>query len=182
MAKQVIVSLDLEDLDPLSSDVHIPAPAMKKLQELASRAVERTRRRAEIMRALEDLAAGKFASDKLIDTSQDDTQFMKVVRSAETASTTNVPTCYSNHTVSPYSLILLAVLEHKRHYPELPREICVSERTFEKLPHDMKCCTGEEFDGKSILFPHNGEMAYIPVFPAKEKNVIIPKNTVWCFK
>ena len=87
-------------------------------------------------------------------------------------------TNYQNATLSPWVLIVSAIVENRRYTNAaiLPQKLYVSDQILEQLPRDMQICIEEEFNGESIPFTLlSGEKVYIPIFSAK-----LPRHEVLC--
>lgn len=122
---------------------------------------------------------------KLAGQPENPTSAMPAITTKPTAENIRIPTGYQNFTLSPWALIIAAIVENRRYMNAavLPKVLYVSNTLLEQLPKDMQCCRiEEEFNGYSIPFMQlNGEKVYIPIVSAeKELGVIIPKCAVWC--
>ncbi|HEX3640660.1 MAG TPA: hypothetical protein VHV10_05165 [Ktedonobacteraceae bacterium] len=95
-----------------------------------------------------------------------------------------IPPGYCNPTLSPYVLIIAAIIENRRYMygPVLPKALYVTSEILEQLSKDIMHCTGQDFNGHSIPFTlFDGKIVHIPVFSARKGDgVTVPKHTVWC--
>jgi len=159
-----------------NNDTKISTSALEKLKKLAAQTEVATNERARIMKALEELANS--------DIDDDETCFMQTVPHGMTSGSTKFPTSYKNPTLSPWVLIIAAIIENRRHRdaPVVPKLIYVSDELLAQLGKDMKYCIEQEFNGKSIPFTQlNGEVVQIPIVSAKRTlDIILPKDVVWC--
>lgn len=156
----------LEPLDSVRSDAKIPAVDLNKLKELAMRAMARANERAK-EKPVEDNA----------------TALVRALGNASHNGSAAFPTSYKNPTLAPYSLIIEAIYENRRHMgaTALPKVIYISDALLKQLPKDMQYCIGEAFQGSIPFSQPDGKRRYVPVVSARNAlDIILPKDTVWC--
>jgi hypothetical protein len=101
---------------------------------------------------------------------------------SESSGSRRVPTSYENWTLNPRVLLLGAIMENTLHVGprKVPRCLYVSDDILKQLPDNMKCTSGEDFDG-TIPFREFGDDIRIPVLSAREfLGIDLPRQVVWC--
>jgi hypothetical protein len=173
--------IELEKLDPLPDILPERSPsALEELKKLADLAVQRTEERHKAMQQLEELASGKHPIP-----GEQETQYVPCIpKSKSSSGSTRIPTKYKNPSLSPYMLIIAAIIENRRYLGKeiIPSGVYASDTLIQQLYKDMKHCLNRDFNGKSIPFTLlDGNIIDIPVISAKSMlGVDLPIDMVWC--